>query len=343
MYFPDARQPWASANPRRRLRQRWVRAVPDRNKRPWLCGWILCCVSVCTCTRATEYELRADGAPVIGADGHIRSTYQDTLLELARIHSVGYEEIVRANPGVNVWLPGENTHILLPGRHILPPGPREGIVVNLPEHRLYYYPKPRAGERAVVLTYPVSIGSLDWRSPLGLTRIVTKEEHPVWVPTESIRKEHAARGDPLPRIVPAGPDNPLGDFKMRLATGGGTYEIHATNNPVAVGMAVTHGCITMYPEDLAALFPLVPVGTKVRLINEPVKVAYTHGGLLLEAHPPLNPEGSSARPDLELLAELVDGALGPHRAIHWDFAREVLRAATGMPTVIGLETNVARR
>jgi L,D-transpeptidase ErfK/SrfK len=341
MYSADAQQRWAIVNSRRRLRQRWAHAALGRDKGLW--GWLFC-VSICTCTWATVYELPRDGSAVIGADERTKSTYQDTLLDIARRHSVGYEEIIRANPGVDVWLPGEDTRILLPGRHILPPGPREGIVVNLPEHRLYYYPKPRDGEKAVVLTYPVSIGSLDWRSPLGLTRILAKEEHPIWVPTESIRKEHAADGDPLPKVVPAGPDNPLGNFKMRLAAGGGTYEIHATNNPVAVGMAVTHGCIRMYPEDLAALFPLVPVGTKVLLINEPVKVTYVDGNLLLEAHPPLSDPGHAVEPDFEQLSQLLDGALG-HRtaAIHWDFAREVLRAATGMPTVVGLETNVASR
>ncbi len=344
MYSPDARQTWASVNSRRRLRQRCARAVPVRDTRLWLCGWILCSVSVCTCAWATVYELPADGSAVIGADERTKSTYQDTLPDIARNHSVGYEEIIRANPVVDIWLPGQDTRILLPGRHILPSGPREGIVVNLPEHRLYFYPKPRDGEKAVVLTYPVSIGRLEWRSPLGLTRILTKEEHPFWVPTESIRKEHAAAGDPLPKVVPPGPDNPLGNFKMRLAAGGGTYEIHATNNPVAVGMAVTHGCISMYPEDLAALFPLVPVGTKVRLINEPVKVTHVDRDLLVEAHPQLDDEGRFIEPDLEQLSQLLDAALGDHiAAIHWDFAREVLRAATGMPTVVGLETNFASR
>jgi lipoprotein-anchoring transpeptidase ErfK/SrfK len=106
---------------------------------------------------------------------------------------------------------------------------------------LYYYPKPRRGETRVVVTYPVSIGRMDWHSPLGQTWIIAKERHPSWYPPESIRKEHAARGDPLPKVVPPGAKNPLGDYKMRLAVGDGTYEIHGTNNPVAVGLAVTHG------------------------------------------------------------------------------------------------------
>jgi L,D-transpeptidase ErfK/SrfK len=238
-------------------------------------------------------------------------------------------------------LPGEGTEVLLPGRRILPPAPHEGIVINLPEHRLYYYPKPKKGHKAVVVTYPVSIGRMDWRSPLGQTWVSAKEKHPNWYPTASILKEHAANGDPLPKVVPPGPKNPLGDYKMRLAVGDGTYEIHGTNNPLAVGMAITHGCVRMYPEDVAALFAAVPVGTKVWLINDPVKVAYVDGDLLVEAHPPVDAAGQTVEPNLELLSKQLDKALGKSTAaIHWDFAREALQAATGMPTVVGLEADM---
>ena len=202
---------------------------------------------------------------------------EDTLPDLARRYSLGYEEIQRANPGVDVWLPGEGTSLLIPGQRLLPPGPHEGIVVNLPEHRLYYYPEGKKGETPYVITYPVSIGKMDWNTPLGKTRIVDKRKNPLWYPPESVRKEHAERGDPLPTVVKAGPDNPLGAFAMRLDIKPGAYLIHGTNNPIAVGMAITHGCIRMYPEDIEALFPLVPVNTPVWLINEPVKVARVNG------------------------------------------------------------------
>jgi L,D-transpeptidase ErfK/SrfK len=258
------------------------------------------------------------------------------LLDIARHYGVGYEEMVRANPGVDVWLPGDNTPILLPSQHILPSGPREGIVVNLPEHRLYYYPKTRPGEVPVVLTFPVGIGSREWHSPLGQTWVLSKERNPRWIPTAAIRREHAANGDPLPEVVQAGPNNPLGAFKMRLAVGDGTYEIHSTNIPLAVGMAVTHGCLSMYPEDLAALFPLVPVGTKVSLINEPVKATYVNGNLLLEAHPPLEKGERFTSTNSGWLAQVLGHALGSRTAaIHWAFALQALEAATGMPTVIG--------
>jgi L,D-transpeptidase ErfK/SrfK len=230
----------------------------------------------------------------------------------------------------------------LPGRRILPPGPREGIVVNLPEHRLYYYPKAKKGEKQVVITYPVSIGKMDWKTPIGETRVIQKEKHPNWYPPEGVRKEHLANGDPLPAVVKAGPDNPLGDFAMRLAAGNGTYLIHGTNNPMAVGMAITHGCVRMYPEDVAALFPLIPVGTKVWLINEPVKVAFVDGELLMEAHPPVDEEGqNTSEPNLDLLSQKLDQALGSTTAaIHWDFAKEALQAANGIPTVVGLQADL---
>jgi L,D-transpeptidase ErfK/SrfK len=286
---------------------------------------------------AAVYELPTDGSPVVGADSSVTSAYEDTLTDIAHRYSLGYYEIIRANPGVDVWLPGAGKQIVLPGRRILPPGPRIGIVVNLPEHRLYYYPKPHGREKPVVITYPISVGKMDWRTPLGVTDVIAKIRNPAWYPPESIRKEHAENGDPLPKVVAAGPDNPLGDFALRLAAGHGEYMIHGTNNPTAVGMSVTHGCIRMYPEDVAALFAIVPVGTQVRLINEPVKVAWVGGELLLEAHPPVDDEGQTVEPDLQLLSAKLDHALGDSSAaIHWDLARATLQAANGIPTVVGI-------
>jgi L,D-transpeptidase ErfK/SrfK len=300
--------------------------------------WAAC---ICGPAAATVYELPENGSAVFGTDERIKATYQDTLLDIARRYSLGYEEIIRANPGVDMWLPGEGTDILLPGKRILPAGPREGVVVNLPEHRLYYFPKTKKGEKPVVITYPVSIGKMDWSTPLGETHVVSKQKNPAWYPPESVRKEHLANGDPLPKVVPAGPDNPLGDYAMRLAVGGGSYMLHGTNNPMAVGMAITHGCIRMYPEDVAALFPLVPVGTKVWLINDPVKVAYVDGELLLEAHPPVDKEGQTTEPNLELLSQQLDKAVGNDTAaIHWDLARETLQAANGIPAVVGLQADL---
>ena len=289
---------------------------------------------------ATVYPLANSDDSVVGADDTMVTVYQDTLYDLARAYSLGSEELIRVNPKVDPWLPGAGKVLTVPGRHILPPGPREGIVVNLPEHRLYYYPKPKRGGSREVITYPVSIGKMDWQTPLGLTRVIQKIKDPIWFPPESVRKEHAAAGDPLPTRVPPGPDNPLGNYAMRLAAGKGTYLIHGTNNPIAVGLAVTHGCIRMYPDDVAALFPLIPVGTPVYLINEPVKVAWIDGELLLEAHPPVDAQGQTIEPNLDQFSDLLKKAVGNRTvAIHWEYAREVLQKADGVIATVGLEAD----
>ncbi len=199
---------------------------------------------------------------------------------------MGYEEIIAANPGVDPWLPGAGKEILIPSRYILPDAPRAGVVVNLPEHRLYYYPPVKQGERPVVRTYPISTGKMDWKTPLGMTRIVSKQTKPNWYPPQSVLAEHEAqRRPPLPKVVPPGPDNPLGEHVLRLAMPGGAYLIHGTNRPAGVGMQVTHGCIRMFPEDIAELYGLVPVNTKVNLIDQPTKVGWLRGTLYIERHP----------------------------------------------------------
>ncbi len=291
---------------------------------------------------ATKYPLASSDALMFGDVETITAFGEDTLPDLARRYSLGYEEIQQANPGVDLWLPGEGTTILIPGQRLLPPGPHEGIVVNLPEHRLYYYPKVKKGETPYVITYPVSIGKMDWNTPLGKTRIVDKRKNPLWYPPESVIKEHLERGDPLPTVVKAGPDNPLGAYAMRLDIHPGAYLIHGTNNPIAVGMAITHGCIRMYPEDIEALFPMVPVNTPVWLINEPVKVARVNGQVWLEVHPPVDAEGQSAQVDIEKFYALANAALGETpAAIHWDFVLAALQEASGLPQMIGLEVDPA--
>jgi L,D-transpeptidase ErfK/SrfK len=287
---------------------------------------------------ATVFELATPDAVVLGREERVVTAAEDTLYEIAQRFSLGSEEVVRVNPGVDPWLPRAGRSIVIPGERILPPGPREGIVVNLPEHRLYYYPPAVPGKPQRVYTYPISIGKMDWSTPLGKTKIQDKREKPTWTPPESVRQEHIANGDPpLPAVVPAGPDNPLGAHAMRLALPG-SYLIHGTNNPIAVGMAVTHGCIRMYPDDIAELFPMVKVGTPVYLINEPVKIAWVDGRLLLEAHPPVDAQGQTREPDLTVFEDLLQKALGDTVvAIHWDRAREELSQARGMPVIVGLE------
>jgi L,D-transpeptidase ErfK/SrfK len=303
--------------------------------------------------RAEVYDLPSPGNDVIGALTFVTARQEDTLLDIARRHGLGYEDIVRANPDVDTWLPGEGTEVVLPTRYVLPPGPRQGIVLNLAEYRMYYYPEPENGESPVVMTYPISIGRMDWETPLGRTSIVSKVRNPSWYPPESIRAEHAAAGDPLPRIVPPGPQNPLGEYAMRLGIPG--YLIHGTNRPAGVGMRVTHGCIRMFPEDIDYLFGRIDVKTTVRIINEPVKVGWNGDELLVEVHRTLESVAPIADEDLDAhaerpatpdippvknamtsLTEQFVAATGERRGVlDWDVAEELLSRADGIPAPAG--------
>jgi L,D-transpeptidase ErfK/SrfK len=203
---------------------------------------------------------------------------------------------------------------------------------------MYFFPPPTKGEKAKVMTFPVSVGKMDWRTPLGSTKVVSKQKDPPWYPPASVRKEHEERGDPLPLVVGPGPDNPLGAHALRLNIPGGSYLIHGTNNPDAVGMAVTHGCLRMYPEDVAVLFDAVKVGTRVALINEPVKITKADGEVWLEVHPPVDAQGQSTAVPLEDFEKRLDALLGATEvAINWDLAVQALSEARGIPVMIGLE------
>ncbi len=226
---------------------------------------------------------------MFGAVQIVSARYEDTFVAFAQKYNVGYEALKRANPGVDPWLPGEGTRVVIPTQFVLPRAPQRGIVVNVAELRLYYFPDDAAGAAASgthrIVTYPISIGQLDWSTPLGTTRVTGKVLNPSWYPPQSIRDEHAARDDVLPRVVPPGPDNPLGNHALRLALP--SYLIHGTNMPSGIGMRVTHGCIRMFPWDIEALYKVVPIGTPVTIVNQPYKLGWTEQGLYLEAHPPL--------------------------------------------------------
>jgi len=242
---------------------------------------------------------------LIGETQIIFARYENTFSAIERVYNLGYEEMRRANPGVDQWLPGEGTPIYLPTQTILPEAPREGIVVNVPAMRLFYFKQEKPKEAGAppalkVSSHPIGIGVQGWATPFGEAKVVEKARDPVWYVPASIRKEHAERGDPLPSVVPPGPDNPLGAFAMTLSMPG--YLIHGTNKPAGVGMRSSHGCIRLYPEDIEALFPRVARGTSVRLVNQPVLAGWHDGQLYLEVHPPL------AEEEHDLVAE-ADAAL----------------------------------
>ena len=282
---------------------------------------------------AEQFPLPLDGSSVVGEIRMVKTRQEDTLLDVARREGLGYEDIVRANPAVNPWVPGEGTEVVLPTRYVLPAVPWTGIVINLPELRLYYFPK---GDEPVVETYPISIGRMDWGTPLGRTRVISKVVDPSWYPPQSIRDEHAADNRPLPRVVPAGPDNPLGRHAMRLAIPG--YLIHGTNRPAGVGMRVTHGCIRMFPEDIERLFERIPLETTVHIINQPYKMGWgPQGELVMEAHLPLEEDRDNQRFGPTELTRLFVGATQERLvAVDWSRAEEIRAAAQGIPEPISV-------
>ncbi|NHO65746.1 L,D-transpeptidase family protein [Aestuariicella hydrocarbonica] len=232
---------------------------------------------------AMSYPLPTGNDGLIGTIETVAARYEDTLLDIAVHYGIGQEEIVWANPHVDRWLPGEGTPVIIPSSFILPRTPLKGLVLNLPEMRLYFYPKAGQGKTPVVETYPVSIGRQDWDTPQGTTRIISKVKNPAWYPPDSIRLEHEQRGESLPRVVPPGPDNPLGNYALKLEIPG--YLIHGTNKTFGIGLQASHGCIRLSPGDIEQLFPQVASGTAVRIVNQPAKAGWLGDTLYLEVHP----------------------------------------------------------
>ncbi|MFZ9125168.1 MAG: L,D-transpeptidase family protein [Steroidobacteraceae bacterium] len=279
---------------------------------------------------ADRYPLEPAGGDLIGEPRQASARHEDTLLDLARRYKLGYEEIINANPGVDPWMPGAGVRIELSKRRILPAAERRGIVINLPEHRLYFF-TPDGTE---VYSYPVSIGKMDWNTPLGATRIVSKVKDPPWYPPESVRREHAAKGDILPAVVPAGPDNPLGRYAMRLGIPGGAYLIHGTNRPAGVGMQVTHGCMRLYPEDIEALFGMAAVNTPVTIVNQPFKVGWRDGRLWVEVHPALKEDVVEPPTMTDLARLVVEAARQSLVPIDWSAVQQAYLETRGMPVPV---------
>lgn len=280
-----------------------------------------------------RFPLPPEGTDIVGNLQVTTSRYEDTLSDIARRYDLGYEEIVAANPGIDPWLPGKGTQVVLPTQFVLPGGTREGLVLNLASMRLFYYPKPAPGEPAEVITHPVGIGREGWQTPQGTAYITQKIANPAWTVPESVRREHAKQGDPLPPIVPPGPDNPLGDFAMRLSLP--SYLIHGTNKPYGVGLRVSHGCVRLYPEDIARLFPEVPVGTQVRIINEPYLAGWRDGQLYLEVHQPLSEDAQRWNGSLKPMEQVVATKTADSIVkVNWERAGIVVREARGIPAPI---------
>jgi L,D-transpeptidase ErfK/SrfK len=294
-------------------------------------AWAVALLAIATAS-AERFALPSQLDEVVGALQTVAASREETLLDIARRFDVGQREILIANPEVDRWLPADGAKVTLPTAFILPRTERKGLVLNVPEMRLYFYPPRAPRQAAVVHTFPVSIGRMDWSTPLGHTQVVEKTENPSWRPPPSILAESASNGKKLPSVVPPGPGNPLGKYALRLGIPG--YLIHSTNKPYGVGMRVTHGCVRMYPEDIELLYPMVPVGTPVMIIDQPVKVGWLGKQLYIEIHPPLDEKRKEQ--SIRKLAEQLVELESEKRRLVLDRAAldEALEQRSGIPTPI---------
>ncbi|UZE95394.1 L,D-transpeptidase family protein [Alkalimarinus alittae] len=231
-----------------------------------------------TFSQAKEFPW-AEQSDIIGEQRVITAKYEDTLSDVGESNNIGYNEIVNANPDIDAWLPGEGSQITVPSEYILP-SIREGIVINLHEYRLYYFPK----DGGKVITYPVGIGAQSTPTPIVKTQVKLKIEKPTWYPPASVRAEYLKEhGKEMARIFPPGPSNPLGPYAIQLDLPG--YFLHGTNKSFGIGTKVSHGCIRLYNEDISDLVFKVPKKTPVRLVKEPIKLGMKGDHLYVELHP----------------------------------------------------------
>ncbi len=276
---------------------------------------------------ALTFALPKDGNIV----GQIQTTTVrsgESLADIGRRYDVGVWEMREANPGVDTWEPSAGTRVIIPTQFILPSAPRVGIVLNLAEMRLYYY-HPGGTH---VSTHPVGIGKKGWSTPLGVTTILSKKKNPSWTPPEGIRREHLAKGDILPPVVPAGPDNPLGRYAFYLGFKG--YLLHGTNTVGGVGLRSSHGCIRMLPQDIESLYYSVPVGTQLRVVHEPYKVGWHKDKLYLEAHRPLSDGRYVGSNSLNRLKHAIKSTVKESTRINWNSAVTAAERPRGYPTKI---------
>lgn len=286
-------------------------------------------------SRVPTFSVQGD---VAGQLSVFKTRYEDTFADIGITEALGYLELVKANPGVDPWLPGEGTSITLPRHYVMPDAKREGIVINLAEYRLYYFTD------SGVQVYPVGVGTEDNPSPLTNAQVTMALTSPAWYPPESIRAEHAADGGFLPRMIPPGPDNPLGSHALLLSEKG--YLIHGTNKKFGVGMAVSHGCFRMYNEDISRFAYQIAKGTPVQVVRQPVKVGVANGQVWLEVHRPEEEYSAADRNKLWLatLEQLERLAIAhPEVEVRRRAIEIAVDQASGLPTVIGEKTTAVAK
>ncbi|MGH7986217.1 MAG: L,D-transpeptidase family protein [Candidatus Binataceae bacterium] len=288
------------------------------------------------------YPLPQGHDALVGADTTYTLRPGDTLLDVARWYGLSAKEISDANGGMDWWLPPAGKTIILPSEHILPRAPRVGLVLNVPEMRLYYYyPSPIARRAkgkiirisnthpSVVYTFPVGLGRYDWKTPLGRFTVTAKVKNPTWVVPQDIYEEHLERDGEAEHVVYGDdPDNPLGHFKLELSLP--EYAIHGTNVPWGVGMEVSHGCIRLYPEDIDRLFHKIKVGTPGLIVYQPVKFGWRGNALYVEVHSDLYKK----YPNLWSYALGLANRLGLRDDVDSQKLHEAVVRQTGVPTYV---------
>lgn len=279
---------------------------------------------------SATYKIPND-SDVAGEVSHYTITGDETFYSVARQFDLGIVELMASNPGIDPWIPAEGTLLSLPTSYVLPKVKRSGIVINLPELRLFYFP-----DEKTVITFPIGIGRDGWQTPVGETTIVLKRKNPSWTPPASILE---AKPD-LPKIVPAGPDNPLGAYALNLGFTPGSFLIHGTNKPHGIGLRSSHGCIRMYPEDIEVLFNAVKKGTHVKVIDTPYKLGWLDGTLYLEVTPTqeqIDDIANYREPEPLVPAEIykdIDKIVDTNNAVDWPAVDEAIIKRTGLPVAI---------
>lgn len=293
-----------------------------------------CLAGSITAANANEYPLPPANSRLIGENTTFTVPNDGRPLEaIAADYKIGLLGMLEANPGTDPFLPLPGSVLTIPTQMLLPDTPREGIVINLAELRLYYYPK---GQNKVIV-YPIGIGQLGRNTPTMTTSISQKIPNPTWTPTANIRKHYLAQGTTLPSVVPAGPENPMGLFALRLSAGSGEYLIHGTNANFGIGMRVSSGCIRLRPDDIQTLFNSVPKGTRVQIINEPVKYSVEPDGKrYVEVHQPLSRVDGDDPQTMPIaisssLQKFIDDSQTDAQVVHNAIARR-----SGMPTLVTL-------
>lgn len=282
---------------------------------------------------AEIFRLPPQNVDVIGMVRQINALEQDTLIDIGKRYNIGSGAMQKANPMINWLVPLEaNSKVIVPSRYILPDAPREGIVINLSEMRLYYFDNAAQ----TVRVYAIGVGREGRDTPLGVQAITEMRRNPTWTPPESIRAEHAAEGHILPAVVPAGPENPLGTRAMRLTNP--SYLIHGTAKVDGVGLRVSSGCIRMYNEGVEELFELVKPGTRVNILKEEMKVGWFGDELYLEYHPPFEEDNISPEQALAEAIELVNHKAAQYGlTVEEDVIRAVVNEASGMPVSVAYQ------